>query len=165
MTSIVLSILDAYICWYVCICTYVLGVLLISMLTLNPKNNEEVRSMRPMLANKGSLFWSMMPSTSQLTSVTLKHVGSEDNESTSLPSPALYLLSLSAFSWSSYISFTSFSCPGYFKSSFCASFLFLYHHPSAPIFRCPHFVYDFLHCTFSVYSSPTDQVPHCTLVS
>lgn len=53
--------------------------------------------MRLVLASKGSLFWSMMPSTSHLTPVTLKHAGSEDNVSASLPSPALYLLSLSAF--------------------------------------------------------------------
>lgn len=161
MVSIILSVLDVYIPCYVCICTYVLGVSLISMLTLNPNSNEEVRSMRPVLASKGSLSWSMMPSTSRLTSVILKHFGSENNVTTLLPSPALYFLPLSAFYWSSYISFTSFSCNGYFKSSLCSSFLFLYLHPSASIFGCTHLWLSTLHLSCSL----TNQEPYCTLVS
>lgn len=163
MISIILSVSDVCMHCYVCICTYVLGVSLISMPTLNPNTNEKIRSMRLVVASKGSLFWSMMPSTSRLTSGTLKHVGSEcDNFTTS-----------SCFVFSPHLPSS--------EALTCLSLPFLVvaisNHPSVPLSWFFTFtpqllsldalicVYDFPHCTFPVYRSPTDQVSHCTLVS
>lgn len=82
-----------------CICIYVLSVSLISMPTLSPNSNEEVRSMRAVLAGKGPLFLCPLYHIWHLWCVR-----SEDNMSNSLLSPPFYPFSLSAFSWSSYIS-------------------------------------------------------------
>jgi len=118
--QVLLRVLDTYICWYMSTGTYTLGgdhTTIPSCLLDLHAHSQSKRAMRksdqwdwsPFLANKWSLFRNMIPSTSHLTSVTLKHVGSEDTVSTPLPPPVVYPPSPPASYWSSHTSFTSFS--------------------------------------------------------
>lgn len=95
-------VLAMYVCWYLCIRTYAFGgdhTTIPLCLTDLQDHSQAKRAMRKsdkreqssFLSKKWSPFWSMIPSTSYFTSsVTLKHIGSEDNVSTPLSSPALY---------------------------------------------------------------------------